>query len=1377
MVGGAVGHTALNNYLENVLPEAENDTINGSTAQRYLNSNGIYEYKFLGWSTSKNESDIFTTQATFTPSRKENAEFTSTTWYAIYQKIPVLTITGKNTTKVYDGTTQTENGYTVTGSSEISNLTTNVSGTTTFEYKNKTYTITNIGVTAASGTNASDTPYVETINAGSIVITCDGTNVTNDFIAKSVNGSLTITKRNVTIISASETKEYDGTALTNSDYTITGDGFVTADTPTITVTGSQTLVGTSKNTFTYTPLLAEAAANYNITVVFGDLTVFDRNTKYEIALAPVSKTTTYNGKAQTAEGLTLNGQSVTAGTNGTYAFTYGGVAYTLEGVSVSGFGTNAGTYTLTVDGTPVIRDASGNDVSAQFLFTKTTGTLTIAPKAVTITSASAQKEYDGTPLTKNNATSDITVEGFINGEGAAITFDSTATQTAVGIADNAFSYTLNDGTLAQNYAITTVFGTLRVTPRDAANLIALTITANSGTDTYDGQPHTVEGFVGEDSRHRVAVQWNGQTYYITGLTASVTGTDAGTYNVTESGTPVITDSTGNVVTDQFKVTVIPGTLTIAKRTITVQAASAEKTYDGTSLSDGTATILNGSFADGEGADFAVTGSRTLVGISTNSITGITYHTGTKAENYNMQCLDGTLTVVSRDADARFEVTIEANSKTVTYDGTAQSATGFKNENDDHRIPVTVGILTYYVDVNTLSASATATNAGTYTTAVNGAPAVYDANGNDVTNQFIVNVTPGTLTINKRNVVLTSATATSEYVSTGLTALTVAVGGQGFADGEGATYTFPSTSKVTLPNTTVTNVFSYVLNNNTSADNYHISVNYGTLTMTGLAEDAKYRLLVEANSGSFVYDGTAHTVGGIKNITFTVAGEDGKIFTVSGLTAADVTATDYKNGGYPVNITGTATVTDNNGNDVTSLFIIETKSGTLNIEKRPVLLTSASAQKTYDGIALTAESVTDSYHAVSTTETLGFVNGDGAIYSFTGSRTIPGTGENTFTYVLTDGTNADNYTISTAYGSLVVSNRTDEEKAQYTIALQPVSGETVYNGTEQQLSGFEQTTFTFDGQTYEVSGITAVSRGTEPGVYESVYSGMPVVTDENGNDVTDQFAFDLSAIGTLTIKGIYTLTINYVDTTGRTLAASHVERLVEGTAFGPIVSPTIAGYTPNFASVSSPASGMPNRDVTVDVVYTANATTPAGDNTPGTTPTTPVQIADNGDVIDNTTIEDEDVPEGVLSFDENGNPEIIDIEDEETALAGGAEGAAWALINLIAAILTVVIAVLLLISLLKRKKDEVKEEDETGKTSEEDDEDEKRKKQRVLVKVLGIVPAVASVIAFILTENMKNPMRWVDRWTLLMIILLVIEILMACFSSKKEKVEKDEEETA
>jgi flagellar basal body-associated protein FliL len=321
-------------------------------------------------------------------------------------------------------------------------------------------------------------------------------------------------------------------------------------------------------------------------------------------------------------------------------------------------------------------------------------------------------------------------------------------------------------------------------------------------------------------------------------------------------------------------------------------------------------------------------------------------------------------------------------------------------------------------------------------------------------------------------------------------------------------------------------------------------------------------------------------------------------------------------------------------------------------------------------------------------------------------------------------------------------------------------------------------------------------------------------------VTDQFAFDLTATGTLTIKGIYTLTINYVDTVGRTLADSYVERLVEGTSFEPVVSPTIAGYTPNFASVSAPENGMPKRDITVDVVYTANPVpdtepgnpepgtapgatpTEPGNPTPdGATPTTPgetttttpaataavttpaatagttaaannaltpaapVQIADNGEVIDNVTIEEEDVPQGMLAFDEDGNPEIVDIEDEQTALADGAETAAWALINLIAAILTAVICILLLISLLKRKKDE---EEEENKEASADDEDEKRKKQRVLVKVLGIVPAVVSVIAFILTENMNNPMRWVDRFTLLMIILLVIEILMACFSSKKEK---------
>ncbi len=92
---------------------------------------------------------------------------------------------------------------------------------------------------------------------------------------ETVTGSKTVTiaKREVTLKSASATKKYDGTALTSKNVTISGDGFVGTDGVTWEVTGSQTEMGSSKNTFTYALNNGTDAANYDIEVVEGTLTV------------------------------------------------------------------------------------------------------------------------------------------------------------------------------------------------------------------------------------------------------------------------------------------------------------------------------------------------------------------------------------------------------------------------------------------------------------------------------------------------------------------------------------------------------------------------------------------------------------------------------------------------------------------------------------------------------------------------------------------------------------------------------------------------------------------------------------------------------------------------------------------------------------------------------------------------------------------------------------------------------------------------------------------------------------------------------------------------------------------------------------------------
>lgn len=79
-------------------------------------------------------------------------------------------------------------------------------------------------------------------------------------------------------------------------------------------------------------------------------------------------------------------------------------------------------------------------------------TLEIIPRKVTLTSATAKKQYDGKPLT--NKTVVVSGEGFVSKEGT--TYKVTGTITDVGSNKNTFTYTLYKGTKKENYQITTV---------------------------------------------------------------------------------------------------------------------------------------------------------------------------------------------------------------------------------------------------------------------------------------------------------------------------------------------------------------------------------------------------------------------------------------------------------------------------------------------------------------------------------------------------------------------------------------------------------------------------------------------------------------------------------------------------------------------------------------------------------------------------------------------------------------------------------------------------------------------------------------------------------------------------------------------------------
>ena len=117
-----------------------------------------------------------------------------------------------------------------------------------------------------------------------------------------------------------------------------------------------------------------------------------------------------------------------------------------------------------------------------------------------------------------------------------------------------------------------------------------------------------------------------------------------------------------------------------------------------------------------------------------------------------------------------------------------------------------------------------------------------------------------------------------------------------------------------------------------------------------------------------------------------------------------------------------------------------------------------------------------------------------------------------------------------------------------------------------------------------------------------------------------------------------------------------------------------------------------------------------------------------------------------------------IEDGQTPLA---DQPVWALLNLIMTILTGIFSAVLLIGYFGKKE------------ADEDDEDYKELKRNGFARLASIIPAAVSVIAFILTENMANPMVIIDRWTVFMAAILLIQAVIAMIAKKSEK-ENDEE---
>ena len=165
------------------------------------------------------------------------------------------------------------------------------------------------------------------------------------------------------------------------------------------------------------------------------------------------------------------------------------------------------------------------------------------------------------------------------------------------------------------------------------------------------------------------------------------------------------------------------------------------------------------------------------------------------------------------------VRIAANNGSFLYDGTEKDLSGYTVTEISNEL--------YTEDDFIFSGSSDlkGTNAGVYQTAMK---AEDFANTNDNFANVIFEVTNGTLEITKRTVTMTSGSATKDYDGTALTSNEITYEGDGFVEGEEPVITM--TGRQTRPGTSE-NTFLYELPVNASANNYEVTVAFGTLTMT------------------------------------------------------------------------------------------------------------------------------------------------------------------------------------------------------------------------------------------------------------------------------------------------------------------------------------------------------------------------------------------------------------------------------------------------------------------------------------------------------------------------------------------------------------------
>ena len=257
------------------------------------------------------------------------------------------------------------------------------------------------------------------------------------------------------------------------------------------------------------------------------------------------------------------------------------------------------------------------------------------------------------------------------------------------------------------------------------------------------------------------------------------------------------------------------------------------------------------------------------------------------------------------------------------------------------------------------------------------------------------------------------------------------------------------------------------NTNGNFENVTFNVTDGWLKIDPLSEVV---VTITGHNDTVTYNGSEQSVEGYD---VSISAPEGVSYTAADFSFSGTAKAAGTNvGTYPMGLKA-SDFANTNGNFSNVEFVVV--DGKLEISKRSVTLTSGSAERVYNGEALTNETVTVGGD--------GFATGEGVTCDFTGSQTDVGESENTFTFEANEGTSAKNYSFEFKFGTLKVTPFTDK----VVVTITEKSGTATYDGGDHIVSGYASMTadnelYDVDASVQETPTAAWAAKGTNVGEY-------------------------------------------------------------------------------------------------------------------------------------------------------------------------------------------------------------------------------------------------------------------------------------------------------